>query len=45
MSKIGIKTAGTAVPSPAPRMPMELSEEDINRGSGGVETVNSVKPV
>jgi hypothetical protein len=88
MSKIGIKTAGTAVPSPAPRMPMELSEEDrskdaffvqiaeiaeamiarhgkdfaigtlvlsakfiaegkplINRGSGGGETVNPVKPV
>lgn len=31
MSKIGIKTAGTAVPPHAPSRPMELSEEDMSK--------------
>jgi hypothetical protein len=31
MSKIGIKTAGTAVLPPAPSEPVELSEEDMSK--------------
>lgn len=31
MSKIGIKTAGTAVPPHASSEPMELSEEDMSK--------------